>query len=190
MILRTTREARVPGTTSSTQATCPFPTWAPRVTCMCRRCFHAPLPICCPSFEQNGRAERHGKARATAVSWPKDTCPRGAWHKPCRRHVDESRGLGPSTPGVAHARKGYFVPPGLSCVKQRGHEKGETVENPETGAEVLSCRRQTPGLVPCVCARGRASPVGGSPAFPFWVSPGVVLPSVTRGILGEAVLFL
>ena len=65
-------------------------------------------PICSPGFEQNGSAEKHGKARATAVSWPKDTRPHGAWHKPGRPHSDEGRSLGLPTPRVAHALKGYF----------------------------------------------------------------------------------
>lgn len=43
---------------------------------------HASSHLLARLREQNGDPERHGKARATAVSWPKDTCPRGVWHNP------------------------------------------------------------------------------------------------------------
>lgn len=68
-----------------------------------------PLSICFLGFEQNGSAERHGKARATAVSWPKNTCPYGVWHSPGHLHFDESSSLCLPTKGVAHALKGYFL---------------------------------------------------------------------------------
>lgn len=81
-----------------------------------------PLPICFLGFEQNGNAEKHGKARATAVSWPQDTLPRGFWHNPIHIHFDESSSLGLSTTGAPHALKDY-VCMFLSLVKQRSPEK-------------------------------------------------------------------
>lgn len=58
--------------------------------------------------EQNGDAGRHGKARATAVSWPKDTCSHGVWHNPGHLCFEESSGPGLSTLGVARALKDCF----------------------------------------------------------------------------------
>lgn len=66
-----------------------------------------PLPICFLGFEQNGNAEKHGNARATAVSWPRDTHPRGVWHNPVHPHFDTSSNLGLSTTGASHTLKDY-----------------------------------------------------------------------------------
>lgn len=66
---------------------------------------HASSHLLVRLCQQNGDAERHDKARATAVSWPTDTCPRGVWHKPGHLCFDESSSPGLSTLGAAHALK-------------------------------------------------------------------------------------
>lgn len=106
-----------------------------------------PLPICSLGFEQNGNAERHGKARATAVSWPKDTCPHGVWHNPSHLHFDKSRSLGLSTTGAAHAPKAVFIK-FLSLVKQRGHEKLKTLEDQEIGVKGIFSMHWVPLFSP------------------------------------------
>lgn len=56
-------------------------------------------------FEQNGNAESHSKAKATAVSWPKDTYPHGVWHNLGHIHFEGSSHPGLSTTGVTRELK-------------------------------------------------------------------------------------
>ena len=69
---------------------------------------HASSHLLARLCEQNGDAERHDKARATAVSWPKDTCPHGVWHNPGHLCFDDSCSPDLSTLGAAHALKSSF----------------------------------------------------------------------------------
>lgn len=148
-----------------------------------------PLPICFLGFEQNGNAEKHDNARATAVSWPQDTHPHGVWHNPFHLHFDKSSNLSLSTTGAPHALKDYV------CISFSFQKSKEALRR-QVSCESRNWRVRNiqhalgPLFSSLFHSQGKGPTCGVLACTPLWVSPGVSLPSVTQSILGEAFLFL